>query len=156
MRIATDDADGRRQRRHQVVLEGAGVRRGSWIARAPDPLHAPDLLLAEFANTIWKKVRGGEVSDSRPYTAEVSALGEIIALHPMHNLVVRSASIAKEIDHPIYDCLYLACAEATDSTLVTADRRFANKVGDAFGRVDVRYIREERFAHEFGFVSGNC
>ena len=119
-------------------------------------LHAPDILLAEFANTIWKKVRRGEVSDSRPYTAELSALGEIIALHPIHNLVVRSASIAKEIDHPIYDCLYLACAEATDSTLVTADRRFANKVGDAFERVDVRYIGEERFAREFGSVSWSC
>ena len=27
-------------------------------------LHAPDILLAEFANTIWKKFRRGEISDS--------------------------------------------------------------------------------------------
>ena len=50
-------------------------------------LHAPDILLAEFANTIWKKVRRGEIPDSRPYMDELPTLGEIIALHPMHNLV---------------------------------------------------------------------
>jgi len=25
--------------------------------------------------------------------------------------------------HPVYDCLYVACAEAADATLVTADDR---------------------------------
>ena len=35
----------------------------------------------------------------------------------------RAAQIAVEIDHPVYDCLYVACAEATASALITADRR---------------------------------
>lgn len=30
-------------------------------------LHAPDILLAEFANTIWKKARLREIADPRPY-----------------------------------------------------------------------------------------
>ena len=29
-------------------------------------LHAPDLLLAEFANTIWKKARRSEIPDPQP------------------------------------------------------------------------------------------
>ena len=33
-----------------------------------------------------------------------------------------------DIDHPVYDCLYLACADATKSVLITADHRFAKKV----------------------------
>jgi predicted nucleic acid-binding protein len=32
-----------------------------------------------------------------------------------------------ELGHPVYDCLYLACAESADAILVTADDRFAAK-----------------------------
>lgn len=56
-------------------------------------LHAPDILLAEFANTI-------------------------------------------------YDCLYLACAEAAAAVLVTADRRFARKIAEQSSNIDVRYLGE--------------
>ena len=55
-------------------------------------------------------------------------------------LVERAARIALELDHPIYDCLYLACAEATDSAVITADRRFADKaVGRPLG-IPVHHI----------------
>ncbi len=95
-------------------------------------MHAPDILLAEFANTIWKKVRRGEISDARPSMEELPRLSEIVELHPAHELIAQAGQLAKDIDHPVYDCLYLACAEATDSILVTADRRLANKVGESF------------------------
>ena len=39
------------------------------------------------------------------------------------------------MDHPVYDCLYLACADATKSVLITADHRFAKKA--AGSSVDV-------------------
>ncbi|SHJ12618.1 PIN domain-containing protein [Palleronia salina] len=38
----------------------------------------------------------------------------------------RALELALEIDHPIYDCVYLALAERMDRQLVTADRRFLN------------------------------
>ena len=38
--------------------------------------------------------------------------------------------IAVELDHPVYDCLYLACADATSSVLITADHRFAKKAAE--------------------------
>ena len=89
-------------------------------------LHAPDLVLVEFANTIWKKARRKELPDAHPDLEELVALPEIVDLQPDGALIERAARIALEIDHPIYDCLYLACAEATDSTVITADRRFAD------------------------------
>ena len=103
-------------------------------------LHAPDLLLAEFANTIWKKARKGEIKDPRPYHDELVRLPDIVTLHPGDRLIGRAAQIAAEIDHPVYDCLYLACAEAAKSTLVTADRRLANKVAEHLPGADVRHI----------------
>ena len=39
-------------------------------------LHAPDLLLAEFANTIWKKARRSDIPDPQPYLVELENLPE--------------------------------------------------------------------------------
>ena len=103
-------------------------------------LHAPGLLLAEFANTIWKKTRRGEISDARPYLNELAGLSELISIYPAGVLIERAAQFAFQIDHPIYDCLYLACAEFTDSALITADKRQADKVGDQLPGVLVHYI----------------
>ncbi|WP_370311707.1 type II toxin-antitoxin system VapC family toxin [Sagittula sp.] len=36
----------------------------------------------------------------------------------------RSLDLALALDHPIYDCVYLALAERMDRRLITADRRF--------------------------------
>jgi predicted nucleic acid-binding protein len=38
--------------------------------------------------------------------------------------VERALHLAHEIEHPLYDCLYLATAEAVAATVATADRRF--------------------------------
>ena len=73
-------------------------------------LHAPELVLAEFANTIWKKARRNEVPDPGPYLAELVTLPDVIDLCPIRHLAERAARIALEIDHPIYDCLYLVLA----------------------------------------------
>ena len=48
--------------------------------------------------------------------------------------------MAFAIDHPLYDCLYLACAETTGSVLVTADKRLANKPVAQILGVRVEYL----------------
>ncbi len=103
-------------------------------------LQAPDLMLAEFANTIWKKARRKEVPDAQPYLEELAGLPGIVTLHPDGDLIERAAQIALGMDHPICDCLYLACAEITDSDLITADRRFADKAMNRLPGARVRHI----------------
>lgn len=103
-------------------------------------LHAPEFLLVEFANTIWKKKRRGELPDARPYLEELAGLPDIITLHRDGVLVERAISIAMEMDHPIYDCLYLACAESAESDLITADKRFAEKAVDNLPGAAVRCV----------------
>jgi predicted nucleic acid-binding protein len=44
------------------------------------------------------------------------------------DLLDRAFSLSLDLDHPIYDCLYLALALDTDARLVTADRRFTRVV----------------------------
>ena len=103
-------------------------------------LHAPDILLAEFANTIWKKARKGELDDPQPYFDELALLPDIVTLHPTGQLVGRAAGIAAEVDHPVYDCLYVACAEVEAPVLITADKKLSNRVAARLPGVDVRHI----------------
>ena len=49
-------------------------------------------------------------------------------LCPIAALAARALAIAEELRHPAYDCFYLALAEAKDARLVTADRRFAQRL----------------------------
>lgn len=110
--------------------------------------HAPDFLLLEFANTVWKKARRGEIADPRTYLDEIPELGNAIDLRADRELTERAAELAVAIDHPVYDCLYLACAEATGSRLITADRKFSDKVADRLPDADVRYIGTAGIADE--------
>ena len=104
--------------------------------------HAPDLILAETTNVLWKKARRGEIEASHGYFREAANLPDVLVLHRSQDLFVRTSAIALDLDHPVYDCIYLACAEVEGVPLVTADRRLqaASK-----GRlaVDVWHIGDE-------------
>ena len=93
-------------------------------------LHAPDFILIEAANVVWKKARRREVADAQSYLQELARLGDLVALAPAADLVTHAAAIALRIDHPVYDCLYLACAEVEEAPLVTADRRLRDAARD--------------------------
>ena len=91
-------------------------------------LEAPDLILAEVANGLWKAHRRGTLS-AELYARDVAKLVEIFeTFHSMATLTARAAEIAQRLDHPVYDCIYLACAERMESPLVTANRRLLQAV----------------------------
>ncbi len=48
-------------------------------------------------------------------------------LVPSAELVERACTLALGLDHPVYDCLYLALAEREGVALVTADRSLQEK-----------------------------
>ena len=73
-----------------------------------DPM-APDLVIAEFTNGIWKKIRRAE----------------------------RALDLALALDHPVYDCLYLAAAIAHEASLVTADRTLARAARKVLAQVEI-------------------
>jgi predicted nucleic acid-binding protein len=47
---------------------------------------------------------------------------------PTRLLLEAATRIAVELDHPAYDCLYLALASERDCRFVTADERFVRKL----------------------------
>ena len=99
-------------------------------------LYAPDHRVREHH---LEEGPPGEIPDSGPYFAEFAAIAEIVDLLPDTDVIERAAAIAVDIGHPVYDCLYLACAEASASVLITADRKLVAKSAGRLSNVDVRY-----------------
>jgi predicted nucleic acid-binding protein len=88
-----------------------------------DRLIAPSLIIAEIGNAVWKAVRRGDLPKTEALTGIEIALGPVAALTPDEELRGRALELAIELDHPIYDCFYLALAERERCPLVTADKR---------------------------------
>jgi predicted nucleic acid-binding protein len=103
-----------------------------------DDLIAPVLWLIEAANALWRRTTLGEIS-----VEEASERLSELANAPVASLAIEphlmaTLTLAAELTHPIYDCLYLAVAVHHDTYVVTADRRFhaaAESRSETAGRV---------------------
>lgn len=86
-------------------------------------LIAPDLIDLELASVLWKRVRSRECSEE--FAREVLVLWETDRprLIGSRGLVGRALDLALRLDHPVYDCLYLAAAIEYGAALATADRQ---------------------------------
>ena len=105
--------------------------------RRHDRLMAPELLVAECANILWKKTARKELSKAEALLAARLLEGSEIELLPTRSLLEAAARIAIDLDHPAYDCLYLALAIENDCRFVTADERFVRKIGQGRHRSHV-------------------
>jgi predicted nucleic acid-binding protein len=85
--------------------------------------HAPDLIVAEAGNVAWKKALRGEITGAQARFICASLRHYFAVLHRSEALIDRAIDIALRLEHPIYDCLYLTCAERAGARLVTADER---------------------------------
>jgi predicted nucleic acid-binding protein len=94
-------------------------------------LLAPHLLWAEVGNTLWKRHRRQEssVEEVRRMLAEIQWLPITTFAH--WPLLPAALDLAISLHQTVYDCLYLALAEARNSVMVTADRRFHDVVSDS-------------------------
>ncbi|MEN2785408.1 type II toxin-antitoxin system VapC family toxin [Sphingomonas qilianensis] len=105
-------------------------------------LWAPILIHAEVGNAIWKKRRRGELGDDAELASLPGLLAFILRTIDETPMMDRALSLAIEMDHPVYDCVYLAVAEALDQELVTADHRFASRLSAYRGRARVRGLMQ--------------
>jgi predicted nucleic acid-binding protein len=93
-----------------------------------DTLAAPDLLVAELCNICWRAFRQGLMTGEQVDATARTIRHHIGLLQPMEALAPRAVAIARHLDHPAYDCLYLALAERDLAPMVTADRRFLARI----------------------------
>jgi predicted nucleic acid-binding protein len=97
------------------------------LRKIEDSLLAPTLLLAEVGNAFWKLLRVGQVAQKDAIAALTLLSSGTPQLIPIEAFLSRAFALAAELDHPVYDCLYLALAEQHDGRVITADRRFAER-----------------------------
>ena len=100
----------------------------AWL-EVPDLLLAPDFLVLKCANVLWKKARLGQIAEDVAHDALADIASGVIELRPSAPLTDAAFKLGRELDHPIYDCIYLALAEAENADLVTADRSFRQRAG---------------------------
>jgi predicted nucleic acid-binding protein len=118
------------------VLDESG--RDQADALLDDDLIAPVLWLIEAANALWRRTTLGEISaeEARERLSELAnAPVASLAIEPH---LMAALTLATELAHPIYDCLYLALALHHETHVVTADRRFhaaAENLPKTAGRV---------------------
>ncbi len=87
-------------------------------------LIAPDLWIIEAANALWKRVgRGDIVAEEAAEQLQALLLAPVTTAEASQDLPA-ALSLALRLEHPVYDCLYLALAIREDTKVVTADRRF--------------------------------
>ena len=115
-----------------VALKWFVEEDGSAPARAlllgSDMLIAPDLIVAEVCNAAWKAVRNGTMLPAQQDHA-ARRLGAVLdEFVPLAGLAARAAILSRTLDHPAYDCFYVALAEARDTQMITADRRLLGRV----------------------------
>ena len=91
-------------------------------------LEAPDLLVTEVANIAWKKFLRNEITHDQARAIPLEAYSYLAACHPSIYLLDQALEIAIALNHPIYDCIYLACAIERNALFITADKRFFGRV----------------------------
>jgi predicted nucleic acid-binding protein len=87
---------------------------------------APELLLAEVSNILWKKVGRGDLTRDEAVRIASDLEQADVTIHPMGPLFGRALQIALDTGRSAYDCTYLALAELLSYQAVTADRRLCN------------------------------
>ena len=98
------------------------------LAASEQELHAPRLMASEVANVLWRKVRQGQIERAEAGAAMALLTDVPVRWNDDETVGADAVRLALALDHPVYDCVYLALAHRIGATVVTADRRFANAV----------------------------
>jgi predicted nucleic acid-binding protein len=98
-----------------------------WVVAA-DVLLAPELLSLECANALWKKVRLGELTLHDARSAVERIVSGFVELRSSTSLASTALELGTELNHPVYDCVYIALAEAERAAFLTADRKLVDLV----------------------------
>jgi len=84
---------------------------------------APELMLTDVANALWRLQRAGQLQAQTLQIRLDKAADLVDHIEPDRHLQVEALALACHLDHPVYDCLYLALARREAAVLVSADQR---------------------------------
>ena len=88
------------------------------------PIGAPDFILAEVGNALWKKVQRSELRIDQALAA-MPHLEASLTLLPASAMAGRALDLAMRLRHPVYDCYFLVLSIDTGLPLITSDARLS-------------------------------
>jgi predicted nucleic acid-binding protein len=112
------------------MIETSGSDRARNFLRTEEHIIAPDLVMAELTNAVWKSIVFERLPSAIIAEAVATAENAFHELVPSVELKNRALAIAVELRHPVYDCFYLALAEQRRCILITADSRLLRRCAD--------------------------
>ena len=104
------------------VIEESGS--DAAVALREQTLLSPDLWLIECANALWPRVRRNLLSAADAVALFSRLEGAPVRTMPSQLYVAQALQLSSDLNHPVYDCLYLATALREEAVVVTADQRF--------------------------------
>ena len=84
---------------------------------------APELMLTEVSNALWRLQRAGQLQVEGLQQCLSRGAALVDHIEPDRHLQVEALALACHLDHPVYDCLYLALARREAAVLLTADEK---------------------------------
>lgn len=84
-------------------------------------LIAPDFILLEFANAVWKRTRRGDLhkEEAIEVFSEFRMAG--LLLFPLTEVAASALEVAASLGCSVYDATYIATAAILECPLITAD-----------------------------------
>jgi predicted nucleic acid-binding protein len=106
---------------------GEGTALALSVRSSYDKLLAPDLLVSNCTNVLWKKAARGELTAQEAQMAARLLAASDIEVIGTRAFLETATRLAIRLNHPAYDCTYLALAMAQGCRFVTADAAFVGK-----------------------------
>lgn len=105
-------------------------------------LHVPELILPEFCNVIWMKVRRNEITKAEGEKI-VSAFSKKRWTIHTHQKIIKSAYTGAELSgKTVYDWTYLALAISLNCEMVTADSKFYKALETTTFKKNLKWIED--------------
>ena len=93
-------------------------------------LAAPSLWLLEAENALWRRTVRWELTQAEAEERLTELAKAPVASVPLEQDLPEAMRLALQLNHPVYDCLYLALAMRLGTYVVTAHTRFGKAVAD--------------------------
>ena len=105
-------------------------------------LMAPELLMPEVGNILWKKHRIGELEavEAHDILADLRRLP--LRLMGMSSTIDSALALAVQYGRTVYDSVYLALAIHQGASFVTADQKLCNSLADTEIADHVTWIKD--------------
>ena len=125
----------------KAIVEEQLSENARGVLASHDLVLAPAHAYAEIAEVIYRKFSAGHIEERQVILA-LERLPKILTLIPLDSIIIDAFSIAKDIRHSVYDCLYVAAALKHGTELITADAKLVLKTRNTPYSALVRHLAD--------------